>query len=173
MLPNAYRMRVFVIDLNECHKQRDICEPNSLHCNNTAGSYLCTCKTGFENKDASNKCTGQQYYRMRNTHNIILHLVLLFFECNHTVMRLKSVCPYVHRFSSTRSSANAKTTARLLQKLKGNPKFWASQGHAHFFFVCGFMVGLGKPKLYTKFEVHSFSHCENNKVEPQNFGELP
>jgi len=35
------------------------------------------------------------------------------------------------------------------------------------------MVGLGKPKLCTKFEVCSVSHCVNIEVEPQNFGELP
>ena len=47
-----------------------------------------------------------------------------------------------------------------------------TQGHAHFSSECGFMVGLGKPKLCTKFEVPSFSHCENIEVEPQNFGEI-
>jgi len=31
------------------------------------------------------------------------------------------------------------------------------------------MVGLGKPKLCTKSEVPSFSHCVNIEVEPQNF----
>ena len=35
------------------------------------------------------------------------------------------------------------------------------------------MVGLGKPKLCTTFEVPSFGHCVNIKVELQNFGELP
>jgi len=40
--------------------------------------------------------------------------------------------------------------------LKGNPKYmgdFLTQNHAHFFSGCGFMVGVGKPKLYTKFEV--------------------
>ena len=36
-----------------------------------------------------------------------------------------------------------------------------TQGHAHFSSRCGFIVGLGKPKLCTKFEVASFSHCVN------------
>jgi len=36
-----------------------------------------------------------------------------------------------------------------------------TQSHAHFSYRCGFMVGLGKPKLCTKFEIASFSHCVN------------
>jgi len=47
------------------------------------------------------------------------------------------------------------------------------QDHTHFFFGCGFMVGFGKPKLFTKFEVPSFTHSVNIEVELQNFGELP
>jgi len=34
-------------------------------------------------------------------------------------------------------------------------------------------VGIGKPKLCTKFEVPSFSHCVNIEVEQQNIEELP
>jgi len=34
-------------------------------------------------------------------------------------------------------------------------------------------VGLGKPKLFTKFEVPRFSRCVNIEVEPQNFGQHP
>ena len=34
--------------------------------------------------------------------------------------------------------------------------------------LCDFMIGLiGKPKLCTKFEIASFSHCINIKEEPQ------
>ena len=79
--------------------------------------------------------------------------------------------------SNTRSSANVKRTARPLQEiLKGNPKYIGAsltQGHAHLSSGCGFTVGLGKPKLYTKFELPSFSHCVNIEGEPPNFGELP
>jgi len=60
--------------------------------------------------------------------------------------------------------------------LKGNPKYTGAsltQGHAHFFSGCGFVVGLGKPKLCTKFEVASFSHCVNIEGKPPNFGKLP
>jgi len=48
-----------------------------------------------------------------------------------------------------------------------------TQGDAHFSSGFGFMVGLGKTKLCTKFEVASFSHCVNIIGESQNFGELP
>jgi len=55
-------------------------------------------------------------------------------------------------------------------------KFWGAptaQGHAHFFSGCDIMMGLGKPKPYTKFEVARFSQCRNIKGEAPNFGELP
>ena len=43
-----------------------------------------------------------------------------------------------------------------------------------FSYGCDFMMGLGKPKLCTKFfEVVSFSRCRNIKQEAPNFGELP
>jgi len=44
---------------------------------------------------------------------------------------------------------------------------------AHFSSGYRFMVGLGKPKLCTKFEVASFSDCENIEGEHSNFAELP
>jgi len=62
------------------------------------------------------------------------------------------------------------------RNIKGELQIYGSfltEGHAHFSSGCGFMLGLSKPKLYTKFEVLSFSHCVNIEVEPQNFGELP
>ena len=39
-----------------------------------------------------------------------------------------------------------------------------------FSYGCDFMVGLGKPKLNTKFEVASFIHCVIIEGEPQNLG---
>jgi len=45
-----------------------------------------------------------------------------------------------------------------------------TQGHAHFSSGCGFMVGLSKPKLRTKFEVFSFSHCVNIEGKAQIWG---
>jgi len=48
-----------------------------------------------------------------------------------------------------------------------------AEGQANFLSWCGFMLGLSKPKLCTKFELPSFSHCVNIEVEHQNIGELP
>jgi len=60
--------------------------------------------------------------------------------------------------------------------LKGNPQFLGAplaQGHAHFSSVCNFIMGLGKLKQRTKFEVASFSRRRNIKGKPKNFWELP
>ena len=54
--------------------------------------------------------------------------------------------------------------------LKGNPKYMGAsitQGHAHLSSGCSSMVGLGKPKLYTNFDVASPSCCRNIIGEPQ------
>jgi len=50
-----------------------------------------------------------------------------------------------------------------------------TQGHIHFFFGYGngFMLGLGKPKLCTKFELASFSRCVNIEGDPQILGSSP
>ena len=48
-----------------------------------------------------------------------------------------------------------------------------AKGHPHISFGCGFMVGLSKPKLYTKFKVPSFSRCVNIEVKSQNLWEFP
>jgi len=64
----------------------------------------------------------------------------------------------------------------IAEILKGDPKLCGAvlaQGHAHFSYGCNFMMGLGKPKLHTKFEVASFSRCKNIKGKLQNFEELP
>jgi len=62
------------------------------------------------------------------------------------------------------------------RNVKGEPQIFGSflaHGHAHFFpLVVVFMVGLGQPQMYAKFEVASFSRCTNIKGEPQNFVEL-
>ena len=65
--------------------------------------------------------------------------------------------------------------AAIAEILKGNPKYFGASlapGHTHFSSGCGFMVGVGKPELCTKFEVPSFSHCVNIEVEPKNFEKL-
>ena len=62
------------------------------------------------------------------------------------------------------------------RNIKGEPKYMrasVTQGYAHFSYGCGFMVGLGIPKLCTKLEFASFSRCLNIKGKAPNFGELP
>jgi len=48
-----------------------------------------------------------------------------------------------------------------------------TKGHAYFSSGCGFMVGLGKPKLCTKLEVAIFSHYVNIEGKPPNLGSSP
>ena len=62
--------------------------------------------------------------------------------------------------------------------LNGNLKFWGAplaQVHTYFSFGCNFMMGLGlgKPKLHTKFEVASFSRCRIVKKNPKILGSSP
>ncbi len=51
------------IDVNECVEISDICGPNSI-CNNTVGSYNCSCMSGYNVTDpnlpinSSNPCKG-------------------------------------------------------------------------------------------------------------------
>jgi len=60
--------------------------------------------------------------------------------------------------------------------LKEASKFWGAplaQGQAYFSSGCNFIMGLGKPKLHTKFEVASFSRFRNITKGLQKFGVLP
>jgi len=72
---------------------------------------------------------------------------------------------------------NLKSLAEAVAEyFRETPKFWGAplvQGHPTFSSGCDFMMGLGKPKLCTKFEVASFSRCRIIKGEVTNFGELP
>ena len=66
--------------------------------------------------------------------------------------------------------------AAVADILLGDRKFWEllqPKATRTFCSVCDFMMGLGKIKLYTKFEVASFSHWVNIKGQLPNFGELP
>jgi len=59
---------------------------------------------------------------------------------------------------------------------KGTCKYLGAslaQRYVYFSSGCGFMVGLGKPKLCTKFEVASFSHCANIERNLQILGNTP
>ena len=58
------------VDLNECTMNTHNCNANN-YCNNTLGSFTCTCKLGFSGNGTS--CTGRQWYIMLST------LILLSF----------------------------------------------------------------------------------------------
>jgi len=74
-------------------------------------------------------------------------------------------------------ASNLKSLAPAIAEiLYENPKILGAplaQGQPAFSFGCDFMMGIGKPKLSTKFEVASFSHRKNIKGKAPNFGELP
>ena len=48
----------FLLELNECTLNTDLCEQV---CNNTAGSYQCSCYTGYHLESNSYNCSGKQY----------------------------------------------------------------------------------------------------------------
>ena len=66
---------IFMLDYDECAYNRTICQPNALRCNNTEGSYVCLCQPGYENKNASNKCTGARVADNPNESSSIRALV--------------------------------------------------------------------------------------------------
>jgi len=73
---------------------------------------------------------------------------------------------------------NLKSLAPAVAEIfQGNPKILGSSPSPRpcplFSLGVIFMMGLGKPKLFTTFEVGSFSRCRNIKGEAPNFGELP
>ena len=65
--------------------------------------------------------------------------------------------------------------SQVAQLLKGNSKFFEAPWRwpcslLPFAFRCGFLIGLGKPKLYTKFKFTTFSHYRDIKKDPQILG---
>ena len=52
------------VDLNECTMNTHNCNAKN-YCNNTVGSFTCTCKPGFSGNGIS--CTGRQWYIMLST----------------------------------------------------------------------------------------------------------
>ena len=46
----------YFADINECETEKHHCGSNAF-CNNTKGSYICTCKPGYTGNGVS--CTGK------------------------------------------------------------------------------------------------------------------
>jgi len=64
----------------------------------------------------------------------------------------------------------ASAVAEILKRNPNNLERSLAQGHTQFSPGCNFIMGLGKPKLCTKFEVASFGHSINIEREPPNLG---
>jgi len=64
----------------------------------------------------------------------------------------------------------------LWQFIEGEPKIWGAslaQARTHFSSGCDFMVGLGKPKLCSKFESLAAAVAEILKGDPNILGSSP
>ena len=57
------------IDIDECATNNGGCDQN---CHNTAGSYYCTCNTGFLLDDDDHGCSGEYHFILK-TIAIALH----------------------------------------------------------------------------------------------------
>ena len=62
---NDQKTKLFFVDLdtNECTEGKHDCDVNA-ECNNTLGSYKCTCKDGYEGNGTN--CTGQSQTKVPN-----------------------------------------------------------------------------------------------------------
>ena len=56
---------IWLSDVNECNLTPLSC-PASEDCHNTMGSYMCTCKPGYERLSTNANCTGKICYTFIN-----------------------------------------------------------------------------------------------------------
>ena len=63
---------IFYSDIDECVQGLAVC---SQKCNNTVGSYFCTCMDGYELESDNHTCTGDQnnYVCRMSQHNMMLN----------------------------------------------------------------------------------------------------
>ena len=52
-----YKCIFLYLDINECQDTPDVCDDNAT-CNNTIGSYTCTCNEGFTGEGSNGTCEG-------------------------------------------------------------------------------------------------------------------
>ncbi len=52
----------FISDINECTENMDDCAPANSTCDNTPGSFTCTCDAGYTGNGTV--CTGEWVYTM-------------------------------------------------------------------------------------------------------------
>ena len=66
---------MFHSDIDECEQGSAGCDHN---CNNTVGSYFCTCMDGYELESDNHTCTGNRYITTLCTTyfpSLILHVI--------------------------------------------------------------------------------------------------
>ena len=68
------------LDIDECDIETDTCDVNA-DCNNTVGSFICTCHSGFSGNGET--CEGFYLY---------LHILLLTFLCSSQYSHI--ICAY-------------------------------------------------------------------------------
>ena len=76
-------------DINECGNETlNDCHPNAL-CNNTIGSYTCTCKDGYSG-DGKNSCEG--IILNKTTFIVIVNHINLSWSCpTHQVLHINII----------------------------------------------------------------------------------
>ena len=67
-MPILYSNNILFIDVNECSD--DVCGENA-NCENTVGSYICTCKSGYTRRNLTG-CLGKG--------NINYYIIIHFFH---------------------------------------------------------------------------------------------
>ena len=77
---------IFVLDIDECANNTDNCDVNA-YCNNTVGSYNCTCYPEYTGNGTS--CTGNFMYETSPKHI----LLLLSSQCPLSVPQMLQSAP--------------------------------------------------------------------------------
>ena len=52
------------VDINECSLGLHTCNPKTMVCQNTVGSYECPCKRGYRMEAGSQRCTGETAFNI-------------------------------------------------------------------------------------------------------------
>ena len=83
----------FIVDINECQIDNGGC---SQRCNNTVGSYNCSCQSGYELTDDDHNCTGKLFMCIWNMYksNSFLYLTTTYIYI--VTMPLKDNVANVH-----------------------------------------------------------------------------
>ena len=57
--------RLFLANIDECDLSTNVCSPH-LACQNTVGSYSCTCNPGYSQQDHDSPCVGKSVVSYNN-----------------------------------------------------------------------------------------------------------